>query len=78
MGLFRRIRQPVGDGPSPDQAVLVHIAGPMHDGIGLDDLEDALIDAVEPVLWRAGLPAGSHAIVRYGEPGAEEQRIDLR
>ncbi len=113
MALFRRIRQQVPHGapPSPDQAVLVHIAGPMHDGIGLDDLEDALIEAIdragvgefdgnelgpedatlfmygpdadqlfaviEPVLWRAALPAGSHATVRYGEPGAEERRIDL-
>jgi hypothetical protein len=113
VALFRRIRQRVGDGaPSPDQAVLVHIAGPMHYGIGLGDLEDALIEAIEradvgefdgnelgpedatlfmygpdadhlfaviePVLWRAALPAGSHATVRYGEPGAEQRRIDLR
>jgi len=38
---------------------------------------DALWSAVEPVLRGAGLSDGSHAIKRFGEPGAPEVRIDL-
>jgi len=38
---------------------------------------DALFDAVEPVLRSAPLGAGSYAVKRYGEPGADETRVEL-
>ena len=111
--MFRRKRQAAGahaDIPS-DQAVLVQIALPTDGEIGLDEIEDPLIEAidragvgefdgneigpdgatlymygpdadrlfsaVEPVLRSASLPAGSHAVVRYGGPGAEARRVEL-
>lgn len=38
---------------------------------------DRLFAVVEPVLRSATLPAGSHALIRYGEPGAEVRRVEL-
>lgn len=38
---------------------------------------DTLWAAVDPVLRRAPLGAGSYAIKRYGPPGAEESRVAL-
>jgi hypothetical protein len=38
---------------------------------------DRLFSAVEPILRNTSFPPGSHAIVRYGGPGAEERRVDL-
>lgn len=38
---------------------------------------DRLFTAAEPILRSTSLPPGSHAIVRYGDPGAEERRVDL-
>jgi hypothetical protein len=38
---------------------------------------DRLFAVVEPVLRSASLPAGSHALIRYGVPGAEVRRVEL-
>lgn len=38
---------------------------------------DALWAAIEPEVRRAPLGAGSHALCRYGGPGAQERRIEL-
>jgi hypothetical protein len=56
-----------GNEVGPDDAVL-YMYGP--DG-------DALWATVEPVLRAAPLGEGSYAIVRYGEQGAQEKRIEI-
>ena len=38
---------------------------------------DALWEIVEPVLRTVALGPGSYAVVRLGDPGARERRIDL-
>ena len=39
---------------------------------------DALFEVVRPALEVAGVPAGSYVVKRYGPPGANETRVDLR
>jgi len=39
---------------------------------------DALFEVVGPVLEGVELPAGSYALKRYGPPGANETRVNLR
>jgi hypothetical protein len=38
---------------------------------------DELFGAVEPVLRQSPLVRGGHAVVRYGEPGAREVRMNF-
>lgn len=56
-----------GNGIGPDGAEL-YMYGP--DG-------EALWEIVEPVLRTAGLGPGSYAVIRFGEPGARQRRVDL-
>lgn len=56
-----------GNEIGPEEAVL-YMYGP--DG-------DALWAIIEPILRAAPLGEGSYATVRYGEPGAEERRVEL-
>ncbi|MEA2513673.1 MAG: hypothetical protein QOJ59_3160 [Thermomicrobiales bacterium] len=52
-------------------------------GLGFFDMymygpsADALFDVVEPLLRAFSPPAGSYVVKQYGEPGAEEVRVDL-
>lgn len=39
---------------------------------------DLLLDVVGPVLEGTDLPPGSYALKRYGPPGANETRVNLR
>src|SRR4051812_28496827 len=57
-----------GNEIGPDEAVLY-----MYGADG-----DALWAVVEPVLRAAPLGPGSYAIVRYGESGARERRVNIR
>ena len=57
-----------GNEIGPDGAVL-YMYGPD---------ADALFAAVEPILRTAPLGPGSHAVKRYGEPGASESRVELK
>jgi hypothetical protein len=56
-----------GNGIGPDGAEL-YMYGP--DG-------EALWQIVEPVLRTAALGPGSYAVIRFGEPGARQRRVDL-
>lgn len=56
-----------GNGIGPDGAEL-YMYGP--DG-------EALWEIVEPVLRTAVLGPGSYAVIRFGEPGARQRRVDL-
>lgn len=57
-----------GNAIGPDAAVLYMY--------GAD--ADLLFDVVGAVLERMDLPTGSYALKRYGPPGANETRVNLR
>jgi len=95
----------------PDHAVLVYVKQLPDEDMALDEIEDALIEAieqaevgefdgngigpggaelymygpdgealweiVEPVLRTAALGPGSYAVIRFGEPGARQRRVEL-
>ncbi len=57
-----------GNEIGPEESVL-YLYGP--DG-------DALWEVIEPVVTAAPLGEGSYVIVRYGEPGVRERRVEIR
>lgn len=57
-----------GNEIGPDTAV-IYLYGPD---------ADRLLDAVRPALQDSPLPDGSYAVKRYGPPGADEERVELR